>query len=324
MGQAVCRGAISLLVLVKGFYFTLKFNITDYDQNNFVMNYSKIFLLFSKKTVALSLIWTMAGSLSAAAQTPSIPTSRRSRALSPIVFSAPDLTGKGRPNDRQGAASRGRCSRNVNARKLLALVPNTEANPSIGLTLEERPTFLFSVPYGAENFYAIEFELLEPVEGEETRPHEGQEYNTFYQVRLTETASLPGIVSFRLPESAPPLELGKTYKWLVRFHCGEPEADYPDMPLFMGGSIIRVDPSEYSAGESEMLDRALSLTNSPRQRALVLARYGVWYDLLNEMANLRRTGDAIDDWQALLDEIKLPEMASQPLVDCCTSLTRDP
>jgi hypothetical protein len=286
------------------------------------MNFTKTLLLSAKKTLVLSLTWAMASSLPVAAQTPSTQSSSNALSRSPIIFSAPpDMTGKGRPGDRQGAASRGRCSRNVNARNLLALIPDTEMNPSVGLTVEEHPTFWFSVPYAAEDFYAIEFEILEPIEGQETLPPEQRDYNTFYQTRLMDTAFLPGIASFRLPETAPPLKPNKTYQWSVRFYCGEPQVDYPDMPLLMGGSIIRVAPTEHRVDGSDTLEHALSSTTSSRERAFVLARYGVWYDSFNEIAHLRRTGSAIADWQALLDAIELEEMVSQPLVDCCISGT---
>ncbi|MDY7012910.1 MAG: DUF928 domain-containing protein, partial [Cyanobacteriota bacterium] len=274
------------------------------------MNLTKASFLGSSNVWVASLLWAIAIGLPAIAQTLPTETNRGAPSRSPIIFSAPDLTDKGRPGDRQGAASRGPCSRNVNARELLALVPDTETNPSVGLTVDEHPTFWFSIPYAAQTFYAIEFELLEPVDGQETLPPSQRDYNTLYASQLTNTTSLPGIASFRLPETAPPLKPNKTYKWFVRFYCEEPRLDYPEMPLFMGGSIIRVEPAQYSAGEPEPLDLAIALASSPRERALILARYGIWYDAFNEIATLHRTGAAIADLQALLEAISSSPIAS--------------
>jgi len=62
----------------------------------------------------------------------------------------------------------------------------------------------------------------------------------------------------------------------------------------------------------------------PRDRVLIFAKNGFWYETITELAALRRANpqDAqlADDWVALLQDpdVSLKEIISQRLVPCCT------
>lgn len=265
------------------------------------MSYPKKSLHFQKTTLTLALIGAIASGIPAGAQTPLARPNSSAASLDPVVFVAPDLSGKGRPGDRRGGASRGECPANINPRELVALVPDTKTSPSAGLTVDAHPTFWFNIPYAAREFYAIEFILLDEQE------------NTVYQTRLSDIAPLPGIASFRLPETAAPLEVGETYKWIVKVQCKEPQPDDPETPpIFTRSSIIRVAPAPD-------LEDKLAIASTARERALIYARQGIWYNALTEIGNLRRTGSAESEWENLLSDIELKEIAAKPLVDCCSA-----
>jgi Domain of Unknown Function (DUF928) len=275
------------------------------------MNYFKTSLPLQKKTLALALVWSILGGIPTPAQTPLTQPNSSAASLDTIVFSVPDLTGRGRPGDRSGGASRGGCKANANPKDLVALIPDTNLNPSVGLTVDEYPTFWFNVPYPANDFHAIEFELLERLDGQENLPADQQEFHTVYKTQLATALPLPGIISFRLPQTATPLEAKTTYKWFVKVYCQAPDPEDPDTPIvWMGGSIIRTT-------SSPELESELSAATSDRDRALVYARYGIWYNALTEIGNLRRAGSATADWEKLLSDIGLNGIADKPIIDCC-------
>lgn len=265
------------------------------------MNYPTLSLHLRKTTLTVALIGAIASGIPARAQTTFTRPNSNAASLDSIVFVAPDLSGKGRPGDRSGGASRGGCQANVNPQELVALVPDTKTNPSVGLTVDAHPTFWFNVPYAADKLHALEFVLLDEQE------------RTVYQTQLAEIAPLPGIVSFRLPETTTPLAVGETYKWLIKVYCEEPQLDDPETPLiFMGSSIIRVAPTPD-------LEDELKVARTERERAFIYARRGIWYNALTEIGNLRRTGSATADWENLLGKIDLDGIAAKPLVDCCSA-----
>jgi len=97
------------------------------------------------------------------------------------------LPSKGTPGRRRGAGSREEyCS---SEEKLVALMPET----NFGLTIAERPTFWFYVPYQGNELEA-EF-LLEDNEGNKI------------DSKIVALNNTPGIVKVSLPENVQPLEV---------------------------------------------------------------------------------------------------------------------
>lgn len=133
----------------------------------------------------------------------------------------------------------------------LALIPAA----NFGLTAIAHPTFWLYLPAPFPDVIPFEFVLR----------NEQQEvvFRTFFELEQT-----AGIASFRLPPNSPSLETGKKYRW-----------------CFLCGNISRHGWIERIAMRPEIL---LQLeTASPRQRVLLLAECGLWYETLTELVPLR-------------------------------------
>lgn len=179
---------------------------------------------------------------------------------------------------------------------LNALVPEykTAKETSVwGVTLSERPTLWFYIPYKSSGIASMELVLQD----------RDEETLQTIPVAIPET---PGIVGVTLLSNKPGLEIGKDYNWFfkVRGKCAE------DVGAFVEGWITR------TAADSTLTSQLKQL---PRDRqAALLAEKGIWYDALTILAELHRsepdhaTGKA--DWNALLAETGMEPLASIPLV----------
>jgi hypothetical protein len=220
-----------------------------------------------------------------------------------MQFIPPEPPGLDAPTGRpRGGASRGQCP-DV-AQPLTALVPavNQPNRSSLGsaqtvwgLTLAERPSFWFYVPYTLNPEVGLEFVLLD------------ENDNTVYQGLLETPSSSPGIVNVTLPSTAKALEVGKMYRWYFMVYCAGED------PVFTEGAIQRIDPPAALSQVSQL---------APRERAAAYAANGIWFDALNAVAMLHRENpnDAAIaiDWAALLRSADLGDIAQQPFVQCCT------
>ncbi len=233
---------------------------------------------------------------------PSTP-QRQPRQRSPQTRNLPTVTRlsftlppKGAPGNREGAAGRDSCTV-VGKPPLTALVPGT----NIGLTIAERPTFWFYVPYQANPRIPVEFSLTDDRE------------NTVYKATFQLTAT-PGIVGINLPQNTPGLEIGKRYRWELKIVC-----DPANLREFesVDGAVERVQLDE-------SLKQKIERVNG-RDRILLYAENGLWYDTLTNLIELRRQNpqDAqlTKDWEDLLrqsPDIVLDKVVAQPVVSCCT------
>ncbi|HEY9615796.1 MAG TPA: DUF928 domain-containing protein, partial [Microcoleaceae cyanobacterium] len=97
------------------------------------------------------------------------------------------------------------------------------------------------------------------------------------------------------------------YRWFLTVDC-QPLSDAT--PVSVEGVIQRVPLSA---------DLSRSLTNaSALEKASLYAKAGVWYDALTMLAALRQQNpQAAIDWQTLLKDVGLSDLADQPIVDCC-------
>ncbi|MCC3481273.1 MAG: DUF928 domain-containing protein [Microcoleus sp. PH2017_12_PCY_D_A] len=134
----------------------------------------------------------------------------------------------------------------------LALIPAL----NLGWTAIAHPTFWLYLPTLFPDDISFKFVL---------REEEKQEvvFRTFFQ--LAKTA---GLATFCLPPNAPPLEVGKKYRW--DFLCGN---------ISRYGCVERVKMAPEILVELE--------TASLRHRVLLLAKYGLWYDTITELVALR-------------------------------------
>lgn len=196
------------------------------------------------------------------------------------------------PDDREGSGSRTSCP--PVEKPLTALIAS-----QVNYTLSGHPTFWFYVPYPSDLPREVEFVLLDE--------RETEVYKTIVPISDT-----PGIVSFRLPESVPPLEIGKPYLWQFSYRCNpriRAEDDYVE------GMVQRV------AADSALISE-LEAATTPLQRVELYAANGLWHETLTTLAELRRDnpGDAdiAAEWTELLESIGLGHLANEAIADCCT------
>ncbi|MDY6938319.1 MAG: DUF928 domain-containing protein [Cyanobacteriota bacterium] len=197
-----------------------------------------------------------------------------------VTFETP---GRDAPNTTTGAGSRGA------QHTVTALIPNTNH----GRTVASRPTFYVYMP--ATSVKRVLFSLQD----EDRNNH----YQTFLPV-----ASRKGIISFTLPEDAPPLEVGKNYEW----HFAIVEGEYlrPDSPS-IAGWIERIEPSQGLA------DRAR--TGTSLELAASYGQEGVWFDTLTTLVELKRSqpdnNNLISEWTELLEQVGLGAYAANPILE---------
>lgn len=230
----------------------------------------------------------------------------------PVRFVLPKLPDAGIPTGRQrGAAARGTCP--AADLPLTAFVPAVEqtsgegqgkplATTNVwGLTVAEYPTFWFYVPYAQASAHFGEFVLQD--EGD----------NDVYRTPVT-LPGTPGTVGIRLPSTSAPLEIGKRYHWYFKIYCNPQRISNPVNPIFVEGWVQRVTPNPTLISQLTVA--------TPKQQIALYAANGIWYEALTSLAELRLvepndpTLEA--DWADLLRSISLDNVASQPIVQCCT------
>ena len=182
---------------------------------------------------------------------------------------------------------------------LTALVPERH----LALTVSESPTFWFYIPYPANVLKSATIILWDEDGNKIEQP-------TFL------VKNTPGITKVRLPKTT--LETGKVYRvdFSVTCHDGNGNTTGSTLPLIT--SIKRVSLDTNLASE-------LQTATTPRDRYVLYASHSLWYEALTELAELRQERNEDEqiaaDWESLLSqkEINLPELISEPIVDCCTS-----
>lgn len=218
-------------------------------------------------------------------QTPSNP----KRKVTPLKFKLPP---KGAPGKRADAGSRSGCP--VLNKHLIALVPAT----NIGLTIAERPTFWFYVPYQASANFG-KFQLL------------NEQRKVIYETS-TQLIGTPGIIGINLPRTFGSLE-NKRYQWVFSVICG---TEAPAANVSVNGSVERVSLVP--------LRKKLESAKTPQQKMLLYAENGLWYDLLTTLINERcqkpQDVQLTNNWKELLEqspEVQLKELVGEPIVSSC-------
>ncbi|HAJ60635.1 MAG TPA: hypothetical protein DCP31_16335 [Cyanobacteria bacterium UBA8543] len=211
---------------------------------------------------------------------------------------APTLTvGGGRRNNNKcpqdRPASEPLTKTNLLNQRLTPILPSPLT--SLQLTVSAHPTFLVYIPQ--TNAKSVEFTLV-------TQDKDNSEKG-IYQTTLALT-STPSIISISLPATAPMLEIGKDYKWIVVMACqtGEPTPEDP----FVEGLVRRIQPDS----SLSQLDRA-----KPLDRVALYAKSGSWYDAVATLAALRKdqpnNSEVASAWKDLLQGVGLDAIANAPL-----------
>jgi hypothetical protein len=187
-----------------------------------------------------------------------------------------------------------RCGRSVPI-LLTALIPES----NIGITIAKYPTFFFYIPDA--NLAGVKSASLFLYDHNQRVVYE----------KIVKLKSRDRIVSIALSDSPslPPLEVGKSYKW--DFYIAFDEGDM-SRSVSVAGWIKRVS---LDSKLQHKLNTAL-----PQQKPAIYASNGLWYDALASLAKLRCSypdhANFSSDWESLLQQVGLPEIAKKPLAQC--------
>ena len=180
---------------------------------------------------------------------------------------------------------------------LTALVPIVKeenlnrqtATKLIGLTVEARPLFFVYVPQTSARTAVF---ILNDANEKEV-----------YRTDVT-LSYVSGIVSFKLPDNAPPLEIGKSYQWYFAIRC---DSGNKKKDLVVDGWIWR---TQLRPSIAEQIQKA-----SPPDRAALYRQYQIWYEALATLADLRRdnpnNSQLATEWKELLESAGLSEFTEK-------------
>lgn len=179
-------------------------------------------------------------------------------------------------------------------KQLTSLMPQTR----LGLSYRGNPTFYWYVPPSSAK--TAKFLLLS-----------NNDADVHYETTLN-LPNDPGIVSFALPSTVSPLEVGKQYHWYLVLNCSQ--NDQSANPS-VEGWVERVAPGTDISSQLQKADA--------KSRARIYAENGIWYEAVATLATLRQTNpqDAatIAGWNELLKSVNLEAIAAEPLVEATLS-----
>jgi len=208
-------------------------------------------------------------------------------ARSRLAFRMPSPPrGMGNPSGRTvGAGSRGNCPDLGALPHLTALVPATDW----GLTISQRPMFVFYVPYTKLlTSVSAEFVLQDRLE------------NPVYRQKIA-LSDTPSTISVQIPDEIAPLQVNTPYYWTFNIHCA-PQSNLSDPGLVqVKGIVQRTSPS------SDLAKQIAQAT--PQTQLEIYAANGYWYDAIKTLIELRRANlndpALAADWQDLLHSIRV-------------------
>jgi hypothetical protein len=163
----------------------------------------------------------------------------------------------------------------------------------MGLTIDTHPTFFVYLPKTSAN--SVEFILNDAEEKE------------LYRTNFP-TPKVPGIFGFKLPDSAPALEIGKSYQWYFVIRC-EPTNRKRD--LVVEGWIWR---TALLPAINEQIQKA-----GLGDRATLFHQHKIWYEALSSFAKLYYSSplnlQVNTEWDELLRSAGLSEITGQGLIN---------
>ncbi|RCJ19896.1 hypothetical protein A6S26_03970 [Nostoc sp. ATCC 43529] len=163
----------------------------------------------------------------------------------------------------------------------------------LGLTLGQRPTFFWHIPESSVK--TAKFLLF--ADNDQT---------LVYETSFT-LPDKSGIVSFTLPDTAPPLAINKTYHWYMTIVCNT--EDSSDNPI-VDGWVERIKPEL-------KLSEALAKANLGKLPT-IYAEAGIWHEALSTLVQLRQTEPnnlkVRMDWRQFFKSVNLNAIASSPLI----------
>jgi hypothetical protein len=159
---------------------------------------------------------------------------------------------------------------------------------NIGRTVSPRPTIFVYVPQMAVK------KVFFFLQSENNQYH----YHTTFDLNKT-----GGIVSFKVPEDAPALEVGKTYHWSVIF--------------IAPGEILHPDARAVTGWVKRVPAPTADSSLSPIQLASLYGKSGIWYDTLDLLSSAHQkapeNSSLLKEWADLLNQVGLTYLTQEPL-----------
>lgn len=206
-----------------------------------------------------------------------------------ISFEPPN---RGTPKSQDGTGSRGNCLDTPNLPPLKSL----GGRSNLKFTASDRPTIWVYIPYTQTEATYGDFSLQQ---GDEE----------IYRVRFQMMAK-PGIIGIALPSSIAPLKLGTSYRWYIDINCSN---DNFSTPTSLTGII------EKTALVANMTSE-LELNSNSLNQVATYAQYGIWYDAVTKLAQLRleepKNPIFEQAWRQLLSDrdVNLAEISSASIL----------
>lgn len=240
-------------------------------------------------TIGLFLIGTQPTIAQSTANTPT-PTNRSKPQR--IIFKPPPNQDKPISTSSGGSRSNWQCPQDAtldttsaNKTPLMLLAP-TDSN--YGLTIAEHPTFLVYLPQTSAKQVVLSLMT---------------EDNHLHSQSFIPIKGEPGIISIKLADSFPPLEVSKNYQWSLVLICGE--KPNPNDPVITSW-VRRV-----------VLPQLQSHPRTTLEQADAYSEQGIWYDAVINLAQIRNAqpNDQViaDIWTDFLKSVGLEAIATQPV-----------
>lgn len=226
------------------------------------------------------------------------PNNQKVRFAQPIIRKPP--VNRGSPTDRRGAGTRGECPAvSVAPTSLVPIVASNNSKVVMGDTATEYPTFWFYLPYDAAKLHSVKFVIIDEQDKSLTKEP--------IPINISGT---PGVISFTLPKTEQPLKPNSYYHWYLLIDCN-PQSRAEDIAI--EGLVQFVPP------DAEFNKRLQVATE--REKAVLFGQQGYWYDAITSLGTLKRQQPSnttlIEDWKALLNSVKLTDIAAEPISPCC-------
>lgn len=185
---------------------------------------------------------------------------------------------------------------------LIALIPPS----TLGVTLDEYPTLYFYIPEVNLKNVQVEFSLY------------NQDLDTILyeqEITLPDSDTIVAVDLGNAPD-LPALEVNKPYFWSLSI-IFDP-FDRSDS-TYVTGWIQRITPNPQL---NQQLNRA-----TPEAKPAIYANHGIWYETLESLVQLRCSqpdnSTFSSNWQSLLEQVGLSEIATKPLAQCNSAVIAD-
>lgn len=206
---------------------------------------------------------------------------------------------RGTPQRREGAGTRmpDRCI--TGNKPIMPLTPSD----NFGTTTSKTPVLFWYIPQTSAKTAELRIVELRGNQEEEL-------YTTSIPLQ-----QVPGLVMYRLPaELAAKLQTDKTYDWQFSLICSPED---PSRNPFIEGRFQLINTPA-------AVQTALKTAKTPRDRATVYAKAGIWYDAIATLAasrcNQPKNADLQAGWLTLLKSVKLENYAQEPLPATCAAI----